>query len=102
MKTPVTVFYQTNKKTGEVITVESITDCYSEVQVYFRAEDVTVEDIKALSFSDTWKKEWIGKLVVDGFFCMQEEAKDIPSIGNIVCGTQTVEVEIDKNTLGDK
>ena len=100
MKTEVTVFYKKNLKTGEVLDIQSISSCYSGVVVQFSSSEVTIDDLKALKWPSNLVKDYIGSLAIDGYFAIQGEAKDIPSFGNIVCGTQTIEVEIDESKIG--
>lgn len=100
MKTIIKIFYKKNKKTGEILDIQSIDDQYDEVQVKFTDAEVSVDDLKKLGYGTATLKDWVGKLVIDGYFYIQSEAKDIPSFGNIVCGTQDIDVELDESKIG--
>jgi hypothetical protein len=100
MKTEITVFYKRNVKTGEVLEIQSIKDCYSEVQVIFTKEEVTTDMVLSSKVSVSTKKDWLGRLIVEGYFYVQGEAKDIPSFGDVVCGIQTIEIDIDESKIG--
>lgn len=102
MKVSVEIFYKKNVITGEVLEVQSIGDQYVEVQVAFHKDEITVEQLKEAlkGWSNITQRDWVGKFVVDGILYIQCQAKDIPSIGNIICGTQSIQVEIDEDKIG--
>lgn len=95
MKTQVILFYKKNKKTGQIET-ESIKDMYTEVGVEFTGNEISLDQLRETirTYSTSFQKEMIGRFVVDGVAYFSGEAKDIPSIGDIVCGYKTIMADI--------
>ena len=80
---------------NEIVDVESINDMYSEIQVKYFATQVTeeqlIEWLKGV-WGARWAKMGASKLESyheNGYFYVQGEAKDIPSIGNYLSCIET-------------
>jgi len=95
MKAEITVHVLRLKNNNEIVDVESINDMYSEVGVKYLASQVTegqlIEWLKGV-WGSRWAKMGASELESyheNGYFYVQGEAKDIPSIGNYLSCIET-------------
>jgi hypothetical protein len=101
MKTTIELLVVRNKITNEVIDVQGIKDMYDEVSVEYTSDLVTEQDILnwgnkiySNSYACTYIPDLITKLKTDDLFYIQVEAKDIPSLGNILVNIEKKEIEL--------
>lgn len=100
MKTKIEVLVVRNKQTNEVLEATGICDMYSPVQVVYPANMVSeselVEYLKRV-YGDRWASagsSYIENRATRGSFCMEAEAKDLPSIGDVLISTEEIYVDI--------
>jgi hypothetical protein len=99
MKANIEVFV--TRINGEVVEMQGISDCYTEVSQCYHIENVTDEQLREYYTSEKYGLNEVyynynrESLDSDGYFYLQGEAKDITgTIGNVTTTIEKVEVEI--------
>ena len=99
MKVQVQAVVVRHKDTKELLDVQIIDDVYCETLVVYPAGLVTVDEIKSYAtqiYGDRAEKlmaDIISKVAFGKDFCIQYEAKDIPSIGKVQVGIESKEID---------
>lgn len=95
MKVKVEAFVIRHKRTMEIIDIQPISDMYSNVEVTYYPDVVTLDEVKEAvkGWGDLTKKDVYFNMLEGRPFTLSCEAKDAVSIGLVKVGIEAKEID---------